>query len=146
MKSMQADFGRIFVLRLEHGDEIPDCIEAFAAEKGVRRALVAMLGGIGQGKVVSGPRDGKERPIAPMIEAITAVHEAQALGTIFPDPAGKPSLHMHAGLGRAGRTITGCIRPGIDVWQICEAVMIELVCEAKRSVDPDTGFKLLDLG
>jgi predicted DNA-binding protein with PD1-like motif len=146
MKSMQADLGRVFILRLEDGDRIPDAIQEFAAQNGVERALVAMLGGASNGKVVSGPRDGNERPVSPMMEAFSAVHEAKALGTIFPDASGTPKLHMHASLGRAGNTITGCTRTGLTVWQIGEVVLLELLCEARRSIDPETGFELLDLG
>ena len=33
MKASEGRVGRVFVIRLEHGDMIPDCIERFAEEK-----------------------------------------------------------------------------------------------------------------
>lgn len=42
MIASEGRLGRVFVLRLEDGDRVPDCIEAFAAERG-RRATGSML-------------------------------------------------------------------------------------------------------
>jgi hypothetical protein len=53
------------------------------------------------------------------------VHEIAGVGTIFPDESGAPVLHMHAAMGRDGVTRAGCIRPGIEVWQLGEVVILE---------------------
>jgi predicted DNA-binding protein with PD1-like motif len=46
--------------------------------------------------------------------------------------------------GRETGTVTGCIRGGVKVWQVMEAVLVELVgTEASRVLDPETGLKLL---
>lgn len=135
----------MFVLRLEDGDRLPDCIESFAAEHGVGSGLCAMLGGIGSGNVVAGPADGAVMPPVPMLRAVEAVHEAAAVGTLFPDESGTPRLHMHAALGRDMDTLTGCIRPGVDVWTIGECVVLEILdADMLRRVDPKTGFELLE--
>jgi len=57
MKATEARVGRVFVLRLDDGDVIPDCIEQFAVAQKVRVGQVLLLGGVGGGSVVSGPRD-----------------------------------------------------------------------------------------
>ena len=103
--------GRVFVLRLGDGDRLPDAIEDFARTRGVEAALVAALGGLENGRLVTGPEDGRTMPPTAMLTAIDAVHEAAAVGTLFPGPDGTPRLHMHAALGRAGETKTGCVRP-----------------------------------
>jgi len=136
--------GRVFVLRLGDGDRIPDAIEEFARTRGVSSALVAALGGLENGRVVTGPEDGTVMPPVPMLTAIEAVHEAAAVGTLFPGPDGTPRLHMHAALGRLGETRTGCVRPGLDVWKIFEVVVIEITgMDLARAKDPETGFELL---
>lgn len=144
MKAAEGKLGRIFVLRLEDGDLIPDCIEKFAGEKGLQGALCAFVGGIGQGTLVVGPEDGDASPIVPMLERFAGVHEAAAVGTIFPDEQGNPRLHMHAALGRAGQTRTACVRTGIDVWKIGEVVILEILDPGMvRRLDETTGFQVL---
>lgn len=140
----EGKYGRVFVLRLEDGDSLPDCVERFAQDHGVERALCAMIGGIGGGHVVAGPEDPLTSPIVPILHAIESVHEAAAVGTIFPGEDGTPKLHMHAALGRDGETRTGCVRPGVDVWKIGEVIVLEIVGTAmRRRVDPETGFEML---
>ena len=45
MKASEGELGRVFILRLEDGDRLPDCLEAFAAEKGVAAGHVILVGG-----------------------------------------------------------------------------------------------------
>jgi predicted DNA-binding protein with PD1-like motif len=74
------------------------------------------------------------------------VHEACGVGTIFADETGKPKLHMHASFGRKQNTITGCVRMGVEVWQIGEVVVIELTeAQARRVVDKKTKFEFLEV-
>jgi len=47
MKVCEGQIGRVFVIRLEHGDVVPEAIERFAEEKGVSVGHVILLGGIG---------------------------------------------------------------------------------------------------
>lgn len=146
MKFAQAQIGRVFVLRLEDGDCLPQCIERLATEQKIIRAFCAFLGGVGSGALVTGPAEGSARPVEPLKHPFDLVHEAAALGTIFPDEEGRPSVHMHAVLGRAGQATAGCIRPGIAVWQIGEAVIWELKdLSAQRRRDRSLGFTKLEL-
>jgi predicted DNA-binding protein with PD1-like motif len=147
MKFAQGSLGRVFVLRLEDGDRIPDTIESFAADHGVNRAFCALLGGLGPGRLVVGPADGEASPVEPMFHSIDNIHEAAAVGTIFPDAEGQPKLHMHSALGRDGQTRTGCVRAGLDVWKIAEVVILELTgLSMTRRLDQATGFEVLEEG
>jgi len=144
MKVSQGYLHRVFVLRLEDGDVVPDCIEQFASEHRVDKAFCALLGGIGGGRLVVGPEDRDAEPVVPMVETFNNVHEAVAFGTIFPDEQGQPTLHMHAALGRGNQTLAGCVRKGIEVWKIAEVIILEILgTELKRRVDPRTGFEVL---
>ncbi len=144
MRAAEGSLGRVFVLRLEDGDRIPDCIERFAAEKGIEGGLCALLGGIGSGTVVAGPKSAAGGPVVPILQRISDVHEAAAIGTLFMTEDGTPRLHMHASLGRGDETRTGCVRTGLNVWTICEAVIIEILGTGLvRKKDPETGLELL---
>ncbi|GAB4257385.1 MAG: DNA-binding protein [Deferrisomatales bacterium] len=144
MKAVEGQLGRVFVVRLEDGDRVPEAIEALARERGVERALCAWIGGVGSGRVVVGPRDPDASPVEPMLHPVAGVHEAAAVGTIFPDEQGRPRLHMHAALGRGGDTRTGCVRTGVEVWQLGEVVILELLGMGWiRRTDPVTGFQVL---
>jgi len=145
MKADEGSIGRVFVLRLEDGDRLPECIEKFAREKDIAVGHVVLVGGIGGGQVVVGPRDSKAMPPEPMLLPIDGAHEAAGVGVIAPGPDGKPQLHMHAALGRSGQTMTGCIRPGVDTWIVLEAIIYEIAgVKMSRHLDSDTGFALLD--
>jgi len=146
MQFTEAKLGRIFALRLHDGDHLPDVLESFAAENNVATALCFFLGGAKEkSRVVVGPKDGYALPPEPMVTLLNGVHEACGVGTIFPDEAGRPKLHMHASFGRKENTVTGCVRMGVDVWRIGEVIVLELVgTSAHRVKDKATGFEFLE--
>jgi len=144
MKAAQGSTGRVFVVRLEDGDSLPECLERFASSHGISAALCILVGGIESGSIVAGPEDGESRPVEPILLGLDGVHEICGVGTIFSDAEGFPRLHMHATLGRRQQTVCGCIRPGIDVWQIGEVILLEITgTQARRIPDPSTGFEVL---
>ena len=145
MRYSEAKLGRVFILRLEDGDSLPEAIENFAREKGLRHAACLLVGGVrGGSRLVVGPESEKTMPPVPVTLALEGVHEAAGVGTIFPDEQGIPSLHLHAACGRGKETKTGCVRPGVDIWKVGEVVLIELTeSSAMRKRDPETGFNLL---
>ena len=146
MKATEGHIGRVFVLRLEDGDVVPECLERFAAEKGISVGQVVLIGGIGGGEVVVGPRSSDRMPPDPITLPVDGAHEVVGAGIIAPDKAGKPVLHIHASLGRAGRALTGCLRPGVSTWLVAEAVIYEIVgASCARLFDKDSGFNLLDM-
>jgi len=146
VKACEGRIGRVFVMRLEHGDVIPDVIERFAEEKRISAGHVVLVGGIGDGEVVVGPRHSDERRPQPVLLPVTGAHEVLGLGVIAPDPDGKPVLHIHAALGRSGQTMTGCLRPGVTTWVVGEAIVYEILdVHVRREEDEETGFTLLEI-
>jgi predicted DNA-binding protein with PD1-like motif len=144
MQYTEGYIGRIFILRLHDGDHLPIIIEDFAEKKNLSNALCFFLGGVkDKGRVVVGPKENCI-PIDPMVMSLNGINEICAFGTIFKDEKGKPELHMHAALGRAEKTLVGCIRMGIDVWKVGEVVILEIKgASAYRKKDDKTGFHLL---
>ena len=144
MKASEGRLGRVFVIRLEDGDVVPGCIERFAAEHGISVAHVIMVGGIGGGQMVVGPRRSDEMPPEPMLLPVDGAHEVAAVGVLAPGEDGQPVLHMHAALGRAGGTLTGCVRPGVTTWLVGEVILYEILdVQARRVQDDACGFALL---
>jgi len=144
MKYSEGKIGRVFVIRLEDGDELPGCIEKFADKHKISVGQAILVGGIGSGEVVSGPRKNKELPIDPMLIPIDGVHEVVGVGVLAPDRKGTPQLHIHAALGRAGKTTTGCLRMGVKTWLVGEVILYEILgADVARLPDKESGFELL---
>lgn len=147
MKATEGHIGRVFVIRLEDGDMVPGCIERFAEEHGVSVGSVVMVGGIGEGQVVVGPRRSHENPPEPMLLPLDGAHEVVGAGILAPGENGKPVLHIHGALGRSGQTTTGCLREGVSTWLVGEVVLYEILgAEAARLMDKKSGFALLTPG
>ena len=135
------------MLRLEHDDLLPACIEKFAAEKEIRLAQVVFHGGIYKGNLVAGPREtGAPKPV-PIVLPVSDANESSAVGVLAPDEDGKPILHMHGSLGRCGQTMAGCFQKGVTVWLVGEAVLYEILSDsvAKRVLDEAADLKLLEM-
>ena len=147
MQFTEAKLNRAFVLRLHDGDHLPDVLEQFAAENKVSSAICFFIGGAkDNSRVVVGPRNGNEAPPEPMVTLLKGVHETCGVGTIFTDEEGKPKLHMHTSFGRNEKTVTGCVRMGVDVWRIGEIVLLELTGgKARRAKNKETGFEFLEI-
>lgn len=147
MKYTEARPGRIFILRLEQGDRLPEVVESFARERGIGSALVFFLGGAqGGSKVITGPGDGNATRPVPMLTELRGVSEAVGVGTLFTDQQGGPRLHLHASFGRNRDTVVGCTREGVKIWQIGEVILLELTgSSAVRRVNPENGFEMLEV-
>ncbi|MFC1940195.1 PPC domain-containing DNA-binding protein [Chloroflexota bacterium] len=146
MKACEGNMGRVFVLRLEDGDVVPTCIERFAEEKGISTGFVILIGGIGGGEVVVGPRESDTKLPEPMLLPVDGAHEVAGVGILALNADGKPVLHIHAALGRSGQTTTGCLRPGVTTWLVGEAIIYEIAdTSIARLPDKESGFNLLEV-
>lgn len=145
MRYSQARPDRVFILRLEDGDIVHEVIERFAVEQNILAASLIVVGGADDGsRLVVGPRDDRGLPVEPMQQILKHTHEVAGVGTLFRDEAGVPLVHMHMACGRAGTTVTGCIRSGVRVWHVMEVILQELVdTTARRAMEQPLGFKLL---
>jgi predicted DNA-binding protein with PD1-like motif len=145
MEYSEAREGRVFILRLEHGEIVHEQIEAFAREQSIGAAKVLVVGGAAPGStLIAGTESARRVPLAPIRHVLDGVHDVAGTGTIFPDEAGYPVLHMHVSCGRGGASVTGCVREGLKVWLVMEAVITEIIqSSAVRVLDETTGIKLL---
>ena len=106
-----------------------------------------LLGGVKpESHVIVGPRESYSLPPEPVITKLNGTSEVCGLGTIFLDEERKPKLHMHASFGRGEKSLTGCVRAGVDIWHLGEVILIELTDNtAKRAIDEKTGFEFLEV-
>jgi predicted DNA-binding protein with PD1-like motif len=146
MQSTEGKMGRVFVIRLEEGDLLPAALEQFAEEKKIKNGFVLLVGGIGSGQVVVGPRISDRMPPDAMLLPIDGAHEVVGVGVLAPCENGRTGMHMHAAMGRSGKTTTGCIRPGVKTWLVAEAIVYEITgIDARRILDKKSGFALLQV-
>jgi len=97
--------------------------------------------------VVVGPRESSAMPPEPMLLPIDGAHEVAGVGVLAPGEDGKPALHIHAALGRAGKTMTGCLRQGVTTWLVGEVILYEILgAKVVRIQDEQCGFELLEPG
>ncbi|MFH0966004.1 MAG: PPC domain-containing DNA-binding protein [Planctomycetota bacterium] len=142
MRYSKARLGRVFVVRLEQDDPIPDSLEELARREKINAASVLLVGGIESGRIVVGPK-ARTSPPVPVTRPVAGRHEILAAGFIFPTD-GKPVLHMHGAFGRGAKTLVGCTRTGVRVFSVVEAVVTEILdSPARRTHDPHTGWHLL---
>jgi predicted DNA-binding protein with PD1-like motif len=147
MKASEGHIGRVFVIRLEDGDRVPECIERFAIEQRVSLGHVVFIGGIGGGQVVVGPRRSDKKPPDPMLLPVDGAHVVVGVGVLAPGEDGKPVLHIHGALGRSGQTMCGCLRPGVTTWLVGEVILYEILgAKATRVRDRRSGLALLQPG
>jgi predicted DNA-binding protein with PD1-like motif len=134
------------MLRLDNGDVVPECIERFAAEKRLSVGYAILIGGIGGGNIVVGPRRSNESPPQKIVLPINDAHEVLGVGIIAPGEDGKPILHIHASLGRSGNTISGCLQPGVATWLVGEVILYEILgMNVARIQDKESGLLLLEV-
>ena len=148
MKYTEAKTGRIFILRLEHGDVITDTLQAFAKEQHIASAYVQIVGGAdADSTIVVGPKDGNAPKPEKVYLHTDGVSEMFGVGTLFTNEAGEPKLHLHSSFGRGDNANTGCCWPGVVTWHIGEVIIHELLTnKASRKLNADNGFELLEIG
>jgi predicted DNA-binding protein with PD1-like motif len=96
---------------------------------------------------VVGPDASQPDTIVPLVHSLTGIQEVMAVGTLFPDEAGEPVLHMHAATGREGEATVGCSRAGVEVWLVGEVIILEILgTSGRRRPEPPSGFSLLQFG
>lgn len=146
MKYTEAKLGRVFILRLEHNDVIPDVIEEFSRKEKISNATVQFIGGADRNsKIVVGPEDGKAPKPKKMVAELEETHEVLGFGTIISNKDNNPILHMHAAFGRKECTITGCVREGVNTWLIGEVIVTEILTDNAKRLLNDSGFELLEI-
>ncbi|MGQ9569620.1 MAG: PPC domain-containing DNA-binding protein [Thermodesulfovibrionales bacterium] len=144
MKYQIGKVGRIIVAKFEDREEILKNIIELAKKETIKNAIIYLLGGIREGKIVVGPEK-DEIPPTPIWREIKESHEVFGMGTIFWE-GDTPKVHFHGAFGKRDIVKVGCLREISETFLVLEAVIIEIEeIKAIRKFDPSSGLSLLEL-
>jgi len=140
----EAALGRIFCVAFEHGEDLNEGLLKLAAEVDLEAGFVIVLGALGRGRMVLGPKE-SVLPPTPMWHLFEEGREIVAVGSLFREGDGH-ALHLHGATGRGEGTLTGCLRQDCQVFLTAEALVLELCGSQARKVKDESGFSLLRFG
>lgn len=144
MQYSKGKVGRVFVLKFDDGDDLISGITGMLKEEGVKSGIVQIIGALRKAEYVTGPKEAVIPPVPVWSALDNNAHEVFAVGTIFPKE-GEPSLHMHGSFFLGETVKGGCIRKGVQVFLIVEAVIIEFLgIGGERLFSEETQHYLLD--
>jgi predicted DNA-binding protein with PD1-like motif len=145
MQYTEGQLGRVFVVRIDDGEDMLLSLHQFINDKSVCAGSILFLGALMNGRMVTGP----EEPIIPPVPHFVMFEggwEVFGVGTIYPGEGG-PHIHYHASVGRSGHALTGCLREKAITYLIVEAVILEFTgLSARREFDKKTQIHLPVLG
>lgn len=144
MQYSQGSLGRVFVLRLDDGEDLIASLERLSIEKGVTAGVALFMGALKDGRMVTGPEVATIPP-TPHWESFQSAWEVVGMASIYPGEKG-PMVHVHSSMGRGREAMAGCVRIVASVYLIVEAVLFELLeVDARRVLDEKSGLHLLSL-
>jgi predicted DNA-binding protein with PD1-like motif len=145
MQYTEGQIGRVFVVRIDDGEDMLITLRQFINNKSVYAGSILFLGALMNGRMVTGP----EEPVIPPVPHFVMFEggwEVFGVGTIYPGEGG-PHIHYHASVGRSGHALTGCLREKAITYLIVEAVVLEFIgLSARREFDKETQVHLPVLG
>jgi hypothetical protein len=145
MRYTEGAIGRVFFVRVDHGEDLLTTLEQFVIEKDIRMGIIQFLGALKSGRIVTGPREAVLPP-DPSYESYDGGWEVVGFATITPGME-RPHIHYHASVGREREALTGCLRDVAMTYIIVEAVVMELTgTRISRHRDHGTGLELPDPG
>jgi hypothetical protein len=145
MQYTEGQLGRVFVVRIDDGEDMLVSLHQFILDKGIHAGSILFLGALMNGRMVTGP----EEPVIPPVPHFVLFEggwEVFGVGTIYPGEGG-PHIHYHASVGRSGHALTGCLREKATTYLIVEAVILEFTgLSARREFDKKMQVHLPVLG
>jgi hypothetical protein len=134
MQYTEGQLGRVFVVRIDDGEDMLVSLHQFIGDKGILAGSILFLGALMNGRMVTGP----EEPVIPPVPHFVMFEggwEVFGIGTIYPGEGG-PHIHYHASVGRAGHALTGCLREKATTYLIVEVIILEFTgLSARREFD-----------
>lgn len=145
MQYTEGQLGRVFVVRIDNGEDMLVSLRQFIEDKSIQAGSILFLGALMNGRMVTGP----EEPVIPPVPHFVMFEggwEVFGVGTIYTGEGG-PHIHYHASVGRSGHALTGCLREKATTYLIIEAVILEFSgLTARREFDKKTQVHLPVLG
>src|SRR5512136_1923611 len=123
MEYSEGQLGRVFVVRIDDGEDMLLSLRQFIADKSVNAGSILFLGALMNGRMVTGPEEAVIPPV-PHFVMFEGGWEVFGVGTFYPGEDG-PHIHYHASVGRSGHALTGCLREKAITYLVVEAVIME---------------------
>lgn len=143
MRYATASMGRIFVARVDHGEDFLGEVQGILRKEGITRGFMLFLGALSEGSLVTGPEEAVIPPV-PHMMGFGGGWEVVGVATVYPAEGG-PAIHLHATLGRGDKTLAGCLRERAETYLVVEVIIFELLdLRVQRSRDERTGVFLPD--
>ncbi len=141
MQYTEGKLGRVFQVRINHGEDLLDTLQEFIREKEIRCGFAQFIGALEGGRIVTGPKE-LVLPPDPSFETFQNGWEVFGYASITSGPKGV-HLHYHASVGKNREAMTGCLREQGTVYIIVEVLIIEILgSTVSRKRDPITGMEL----
>ena len=125
MEYTQVQLGRVFIIRLDNGDDLLDSIKQITIKENIKTGFAHIIGACSKSNVVLGP---KERSLPPVPYYWNFDDARELLGFAFiAQENNEPKIHLHSGIGHYTETKLGCIRNECNVFLTVEAVIQEVI-------------------
>jgi predicted DNA-binding protein with PD1-like motif len=145
MQYTSARMGRVFVARVDHGEDLLQEVLGLLGREGISHGFMLLLGALKEGSLVTGPEEAVVPPI-PHFVRFSDGWEILGAATVYPGDDG-PAVHLHASVGRGDRALTGCLRGKTEAYLVVEVLIFELTgLSVRRMRDDRTGLVLPDFG
>lgn len=139
MEYAKGSIGRVFTVRMEHGDDILHELEGLAKQEDICSAMFVLLGAVKEVDLVVGPKENMVPP-DPQWDKLRDVNEVIGVGNIFLQN-GNPKIHLHSAAGRGRESRVGCLRNASSVFMVVEVFIMEIEgINAIRQFDESKGF------
>ncbi|MBE0521604.1 MAG: DUF296 domain-containing protein [Candidatus Methanoperedenaceae archaeon] len=138
MDYRKGSIGRLFVVRIDHGEDLLGELTGLAARENIKSGFFIMLGAMGGAELVTGPEE-KVVPPIPVWYGFDDAREVVGVGNIFREN-GKPKIHLHGALGDSENLALGCIRKKTEVFMVVEVMIIEVDIAAERIINEAAGY------
>jgi uncharacterized protein len=131
---------RTFAVILQTGDEAMHCLQDFANRENLAASQITAIGAFSRAKLAFFDWESRQYQPIPVDEQVEV---ASLIGDIAVGPDGKPSVHVHAVLGRrngaalAGHLQEGHVRPTLEI------IVTEQPAHLCKVKDPESGLALI---
>ncbi|AEH60270.1 conserved hypothetical protein [Methanosalsum zhilinae DSM 4017] len=143
MKYSKATQGRIFIVRMDHGDDIIEQLKGLALEENIRSAFFIILGAAEQSTLVTGPKE----PLVPPETVQTMFNDVGEIiggGNIMMQN-NEPLIHLHTAIGNSRDVKVGCMRDTSRTFMTAEIFIMELDdITVSRKYDNQRGFSPIE--
>lgn len=138
----QSDGKRTFAVILQTNDEAMGCLKQFAEKERIGGAQVTAIGALSRAKLAY--FDWETKKYQP-IQVDEQVEVASLVGDIAVGPDNKPSVHVHAVLGkRDGMALAGHLEEA-HVRPTLEIIVTEMPAHLCKAKDEESGLPLIKL-